>query len=79
MAKAKINVGDRVRIKNRADWPSVPGYRLANSEGTVVKWIEWQELTAEFQDYVHVKLEKTEVKEYIGNIMTFRTEAIEKL
>ena len=34
---AEINVGDRVRIKNRPDWLTPPGYRLAGSEGIVMK------------------------------------------
>ena len=76
---AHLKVGDRVRVKDRTDWPSVPGYRMANSEGTVVKWIEWQELMTEFQDYVHIQLEKTEVKEYIGSIVIFRVENLEKI
>ena len=32
---SKIKVGDRVRIKDRPDWPTPPGYRLAKSEGEV--------------------------------------------
>ena len=71
---ADIKIGDKVRIKDRTDWPSPPGYKLANSEGTVVKWFDYVEPMEEFQDYVHVKLEKTEVTEYIGNVWPFRVE-----
>jgi hypothetical protein len=57
---AKIELGDKVRIKDRKDWPTPPGYRLANSEGTVVKICEWMELLDEFPEYVKVQIEKTE-------------------
>ena len=33
---SKIIVGDMVRIKDRSEWPSPPGYRLANLEGKVI-------------------------------------------
>ena len=76
---ADIKIGDKVRIKDRTDWPSPPGYKLANSEGTVVKWFDYVEPMEEFQDYVHVKLEKTELTEYIGNVWPFRVENLEKI
>ncbi|OGO20847.1 MAG: hypothetical protein A2144_14510 [Chloroflexi bacterium RBG_16_50_9] len=78
---AEIKVGDRVRIKDRKDWPKPPGYRLANSEGTVVKWIEWGEVLEEFQDYAHVRLEKApaEANEFIGRSTVFRVENLEKI
>ena len=77
---AEINLGDRVRIKDRTDWPSPPGYRLANSEGTVVVWFDWDEVEKEFKDdYVHVKLEKCDIEEYIGNIWPFQVEHLEKI
>jgi hypothetical protein len=78
---AKVTVGDKVRIKDRTNWPSPPGYRLANAEGTVVKWVDWDEVIEQFQDYVHVKLEKAEGegKVYIGNNMFFRVENLEKI
>ena len=78
---AKIKVGDRVRIKKRANWPSPPGYRLTNAEGTVVKWVEYDEAMEEFQDFVYVHLEKAkgDGKVYIGNDMFFRAENLEKI
>jgi hypothetical protein len=73
--------GDRVRIKERPDWPTPPGYRFNQAEGTVVKWIEWDELLEEYRDYVCVKLEKTgsQAKDYIGKNEFFRAADLEKL
>lgn len=78
---AKIKVGDRVRIKKRANWPSPPGYKLANAEGIVTKWVEYDEAMEEFQNYIYVKLEKAEGegKVYIGNSFFFRAENLEKI
>ena len=75
----KIKAGDKVRIKDRKDWPKPPGYKLANSEGTVVKWIEWQELLEDFQEYAHVKIAKSAVKEFIGKTTVFKVENLEKI
>ena len=76
-----IKMGDRVRVKDRADWPSPPGYRLAKAEGTVVKYVEDEEVLGEFKQYVHVKLERAdgEGNVYIGNSMCFRLENLEKI
>lgn len=76
-----INTGDRVRVKDRADWPSPPGYRLANAEGTVVKYLVDEEVLEKFQNYIFVKLEKVEGEGsvYIGNKMYFKLENLEKI
>jgi hypothetical protein len=78
---AEIKVGDRVRIKDRPDWPKPPGYRLANAEGVVTKWVEYDEVMEEFQEYVYVRLEKAEgeAKVYIGNEMFFPAGNLEKI
>ena len=78
---ADINVGDRVRIKERKDWPSPPGYIMANAEGTVVKWAEYEEITNDFQDYFHIKLDKAEgaAKIYVGHTFPFQVENLEKM
>ena len=78
---AKIKVGDRVRIKDRAQWPSPPGYRFAKAEGTVVKWVEYDETMEDFKDFVYVHIEKAqgEGKVYIGNNMFFLAENVEKI
>lgn len=55
---AKLKIGDKVRVKDRANWPNPPGYRLAGSEGTVVEWVVQEK---EFQEYINVRLEKTEL------------------
>jgi hypothetical protein len=76
-----IIVGDRVRIKDQADWPSPPGYRLANAEGIVVQPLatEWDEVMEDFQEYVQICLEESAVEEYIGKTTTFRVEDLEKI
>ena len=78
---AAFKVGDRVRVKGRADWPSPPGFVLTNAEGTVVKWVDYDETMEEFQDYFHVKLEKAngQGQVYIGNTFVFRVENLEKI
>jgi hypothetical protein len=76
-----IKIGDRVRVKGQKDWPSPPGYRLANAEGTVVRWVEDEEVMEGFEDFIYVHLEKAgsggEV--YIGNNMTFLAGDLEKI
>ena len=85
---AEINIGDRVRIKNREEWPSPPGYRLANLEGKVVKVWGWEEVYEEFQDYIMVQLDKIETDvnaatplNYggISNVLSLRVENLEKI
>ena len=78
---AEIKVGDRVRVQNRTDWPTPPGYILANSEGTVTKWIESDVIMEEFKDFAYVQLEKAEgdAQVYIGRTMFFPVEQLEKI
>jgi hypothetical protein len=78
---ATFSVGARVRIKNRPDWPSPPGYIFANAEGTVVA-SDFDEVMGEFQPYlVFVKLEKVgeAAKTYNGNSFWFLTEFMERI
>lgn len=76
---AEFQVGDKVRIKERTGWMSPLGRHLAKSEGTVVQWVDWPEKMADFHDYVYVRIEKAEVKDYIGNDLFFRAEYLEKI
>jgi len=76
---AKIKLGDKVRIKDRKDWPTPPGYRLAGSEGTAVSICEWTEVLEEFPEYFKVQIEKTKAGIKIGTAMMFRVEALEKI
>ena len=50
----KIKVGDKVKVKDRKDWVAPPGYRLADSEGTVVKIAEFEEILKDFQVYLRI-------------------------
>jgi hypothetical protein len=78
---AKLNIGDKVRIKNQPDWPTTPGYRFAGAEGTVIA-SDFDELMGEFLPHmVCVKLEKAgdNAKEYVVDAgFWFLTEYVEK-
>jgi hypothetical protein len=76
-----IKIGDRVRVKDKAGWPSSPGFVLANAEGTVIKWVEYDEVMEEFQDFALVRLDKVQGagKVYVGNKMYLRVEDLEKI
>lgn len=78
---AEIKMGDKVRIKGRADWPSPPGYIFANAEGTVTRWVEYDEVMEDYQEYIYVRLEKAEgdAKVYIGNGMFFLVNNLERI
>ena len=78
---ADIQPGDRVRIKERTDWPTPPGYIMANAEGTVVRWSEYPGVMDDFDDYVHVKLEKAEgaAQIYVGHTFPFQVDKVEKI
>ncbi len=65
-----INIGDTVRIKDRTDWPSPPGYRLANSEGEVV-------LVKEEEGFVTIRLMKTTTSIPKDINLTLRLENVE--
>jgi hypothetical protein len=69
-------IGKRVRVKDRPEWPSPPGFRLAGAEGTVVKWTDYTDIMIDFQQYVHVKIEKAdgEAGGYVGNTFCLRVE-----
>ena len=68
-----IKVGDRVRIKDRPDWPMPTGYKLANAEGQVVEVIEVPE------GYVTVKLDKELTGIDTRIPLGFRVETLEKI
>ena len=78
---SSIEVGDRVKIKDRKVWPSPPGYRFDDAEGVVVKWVEYDASGDDFKDFVYVHLEKAngEGAEYIGSHLLFRAESLEKI
>lgn len=69
---AQIKVGDMIRIKGRSDWPSPPGYRLANSEGRVTSVIEEE-------GFVTIHLEKTDSGIAKGTTLVLRLENVEKV
>ena len=66
----KFQVGDRIRIKDRPEWPG--RYKLAGSEGSIIE-------LRESAGYAIVHLEKTEAEVNPGITLTFRSDAIEKM
>jgi hypothetical protein len=78
---AEFNVGDKVRIKNKADWPTKPGFVFKNAEGMVIH-SDFDELMEEFQsNMVFVQLDKTEenAKQYKDIGLWFLTDDLEKM
>lgn len=76
----KLGIGDRVRIKAQPDWPVPPGYRFEGAEGTIVKWVEYEQAMTDFTDsVVCVRIDKAESKVYVESSLIFRVEDVEKL
>ena len=71
-----INVGDRVRIKDRSDWPLPSGYQLAQHEGTVFELVEE---TEGYQGYITVLLDKDTSGIDKSIPLAFRIESVEKI
>ena len=69
---SKIEIGDMVRIKDRSDWPSPPGYRLANLEGNVIS-------IREQEGFITIQLVKNINVIPKDNILTLRLENVNKL
>jgi hypothetical protein len=69
---SKIKVGDKIRIKDKPDWPSPPGYRLANSEGEVTS-------LNESEGFVTINLMKTSSNIPKDTILDLRLENVEKI
>jgi acyl dehydratase len=66
----KFRVGERVRIKNRPEWPGQ--YKLAGSEGSIIE-------LREPAGYIIAHLEKTKAEVKPGITVTFRSDAVEKI
>ena len=75
---ADIKIGDKVRIKDRNDWPFASGNRLMGSEGVVIKLWESQDVMEDFQEYLNVQIEKTNADVDPGTALMFRVENLEK-
>ena len=77
----KFEVGDKVRIMPRKDWPTPPGYIFGNAEGVVGKWVDYDEAMGDFPDYTYVRISRARgaAKVYACNGLFFRTENLEKV
>ena len=69
---SKIIVGDLVRINDRPEWPSPPGYRLANLEGKVIS-------IREPDGFVTIHLVKPGPGIPQDNILTLKVENLNKI
>lgn len=78
---AVFNVGDRVIVNSRADWPEPPGYRFAAAEGTVASWVQYSGPLEGFSDFVYVRIDKAEGRAaaYVGGSYYFRAEDLIKV
>ena len=64
------------------DWPAQPGFRFAGAEGTVEKWVEYDDAMADFRDVVVcVRIESAhgEGRDYIDSPLLFRPEDLEAI
>ena len=79
---APFQLGSRVRFKAPMDWPAQPGFRFAGAEGTVEKWVEYDDAMADFRDVVVcVRIESAhgEGRDYIDSPLLFRPEDLEAI
>jgi hypothetical protein len=76
---SNIKWGDKVRVKARKDWPFPPMYQLTDTEGIVTKVWESLDVMEEFQEYVNVRIEKTNADFKIGSSLIFRVENLERI
>jgi hypothetical protein len=69
-----FKAGDRVRVKDRPDWPLPTGYRLANLEGRIYDVID------EPEGYVLVLLDKENATGLDPRVpLGFQASALEKI
>ena len=68
----EIQVGNMIKIRDRKDWPTPPGYLLANSEGEVTS-------VGEEDGFVTIHLKKTNSKIPLETTLALRLENVEKL
>lgn len=76
---AQFKVGDKVKIKNQADWPNPPGFAFAGAEGTVAH-SDFDELMEKYEHLVFVHLDKVsdKAKAYQNVGLWFLTDQVAK-
>ena len=75
-----FRVGAKVRLKDQPEWPTPPGFRFAGAEGTVVKWVDYDDAMVDFRHaVVCVQIESAhgEGQAYVGSPLLFRPEDVE--
>jgi hypothetical protein len=65
--------GDKIRIKDKSDWPLPTAYKLANVQGKVV------EIIKEPEGYIKVLLDQNPTGIDPSVPLAFRVEAVEKI
>ncbi|WP_233808861.1 FAS1-like dehydratase domain-containing protein [Paraburkholderia sp. HP33-1] len=68
-----IQIGDRIRIKDRPDWPMPGGYRLANQTATVHDVVDYS------RGYVLARLDEKATGIDVRVPLGFRSDSIEKI
>lgn len=68
-----LNIGDRVKIKDRTDWYLPSGYKLANIEGRVFEVIE------EMPGYVTVLLDEDVTGIDLSIPLPFSLDSLDKI
>ncbi|OGO16662.1 MAG: hypothetical protein A2Z02_04845 [Chloroflexi bacterium RBG_16_48_7] len=78
---SKIKVGDKVKVKGPSNWPTPPGYRFANAEGTVIRWSLYDDVMDDFKDFAYIHIEKADGdgKVYVGDNLLFKVESLDKI
>lgn len=66
-----INLGDKVKIKDRSDWPANPKYRFAGAQGQIVRL--YDESFAEIRMLMHVDGVRD------GSCLSFTLDSLEKV
>lgn len=77
---AGFQVGRRVRLKPRPDWPTPPGFRFNGAEGMITRWVHYDDAMADFRDVVVcVRLDSArgEGRTYVGGSLLFRPDDLE--
>jgi acyl dehydratase len=77
---APFELGAKVRLRAPSDWPADPCFRFADAQGTVVKWVEYDDAMADFRDVVVcVRIDSAcgEGEAYVGSPLLFRPDDLE--
>jgi len=69
--------GDRIRIKDKADWPEP--FACTGAEAEVCQWSNKHDFFKGFQNFIFMKITKSDNPEVLGSEITLHSDLIEKL